>query len=126
MESFQRFFAWFLAHKAAIGMFLASIAGIVAGAGTIYKNDDLIHIAAVIGLVATALGGAGMAKSDEFYRDRLNVIKTRLDRRNDDSLIPAKDLKKLVDKVIPDEPTVAEDVKKGVLPGGPDSDRDDV
>lgn len=101
MQKLDGVFDWFKCHKAALGMTLASIAGIVAGAGTIYKNDELVHAAAVIGLIATALSGGGMMKSDDFYRDRKEVLETKVDRRapRTGATIPPVDLKKLEAKV---------------------------
>ena len=93
---------WFKCHKTAIGMTLASVAGIMAGAGTVYGSDDLLHHAAVLGLIATALGGGGMMKSDEFYRARKEALDTGVDRRaTSGGTIPPVDLKKLAEKVAP-------------------------
>lgn len=98
----DRFIAWFQSHKAVLGSFFLGLATVVGGIGVEYRSDDFIHAAAVITIVGAALTGAGAAKSDQFYRERLEVIKTQLDRRNGDSLIPVNDLKKLVEKASPD------------------------
>lgn len=102
MEKLTAAVEWFKAHKAAIGATLFAVATVVGGIAVEYKNDDLLHIAGVITILATTLSGGGLMKSDQFYRERLNVIKTQLDRRNGDSLIPVNDLKKLVNKAAPD------------------------
>ena len=98
---------WVQSHKAPLGAFFLSLATIVGGAGVEYRNDDLIHVAGIIALLGTALSGGGMMKSDGFYKDRIEVLKTGLDRRNPDSIvpIPVRDLKKLLDKTSPDPPT---------------------
>lgn len=94
----EKAIAWFQSHKAVMGSFFLGLATVIGGAGTIYGNDDLVHAAAVAALVGGTLVGSGAAKSDEFYRDRLEVLKTKIDRRNTDSMIPVRDLRKLVDK----------------------------
>jgi hypothetical protein len=111
-------FAWFKANKAAIGVFLITLAGVVAGTGTLYGSDALVKAAAVIGMVGTALAGGGVMKSDQFYRDRAEVLETRIDRRAPRSAravdvyvepqtIPQADLMKLATKVEPDDPSKA-------------------
>lgn len=102
MDKLKAAIIWFQSHKAAIGATLLTLATIVGGVAVEYKSDDLVHLAAVIAIVGGALSSGGLMKSDQFYRERLNVIKTQLDRRNGDSLIPVSDLKKLVNKVDPD------------------------
>lgn len=92
----DRFIAWFQSHKTVLGSFCLGVATILAGAASIYHQDALLHHAALIALIGTTLVGAGAAKSDAFYKSQAETIKTRLDRRNPDSLIPVKDLQKLL------------------------------
>ena len=96
MSGFDSAVGWFKCHRAPVGAFLLGLAAIVAGAGTIYESDDLVKAAALLSLVGGTLTGAGMAKSDEFHREKLALLKTKIDRRSPDSLIPARDLQKLV------------------------------
>lgn len=102
----DKFVAWFQSHKTVLGAFFLGLATVVGGAGTIYHNDSLIHAAGLIALIGTTLAGAGAAKSDQFYREKTDVIKTGLDRRGGDAYIPVEDLRKLVgkDDVDPTEP----------------------
>lgn len=93
------FIAWFLSHKAALGAFLLSLATITGGTATIYKSDELVKAAAVMALAGGALSGGGLMKSDQFYRDRQEVLDTKVDRRAPAASIPQADLKKLEAKV---------------------------
>lgn len=97
---------WFKCHKAVFGSFFLGLATIVGGAGTIYKSDDLVHAAAVLALVGGTLVGSGAAKSDEFYRDRKEVLDTKVDRRapRTGATIPPADLLKLEAKADPPPP----------------------
>jgi hypothetical protein len=90
-----------MAHKAVLGSTFLGLAAIVGGAGTIYGRPDFLMHAAFLALVGTTLAGAGMAKSDQFYRDRSAVLETGVDRRAGRIAIPPTDLKKLEAKADP-------------------------
>jgi len=108
MERADSVIAWFLAHKAALGSFALGLAVILVGAGNIYDAMWLTQLGGLSTLIGTALVGAGSAKSDQFYREQKAVIETKVDRRapRTGATIPPTDLKKLVDKVVPDPQTV--------------------
>jgi hypothetical protein len=92
-----------MAHKAVLGSTFLGLAAIVGGAGTIYGRPDFLMHAAFLALVGTTLAGAGMAKSDQFYRDRSAVLETGVDRRapRSGATIPPTDLRKLEAKADP-------------------------
>lgn len=101
MKKADSVIVWFQMHKAVLGSFFLGLATIVGGTGTIYRSDDVVHVSAVLALIGGTLVGAGAAKSDEFHRDRHEVIETKVDRRapRSGATIPPSDLKKLEAKV---------------------------
>lgn len=96
MTRLDAWVAWFQSHKTAMGGFFGGLAVIVLGAGNIYDHDQLLHAGGLLALIGSTLMGSGLAKSDDFYRDKLKLVETKIDRRNPTSLIPVQDLKKLL------------------------------
>lgn len=98
LSKWQRFALWFSANRTQIGGLLTSIAGLLvlfddhpmfkAGA------DVLIHAAALVtGVAGIGTMAAGMFKSDDFHKERREIVEAqaqgipvmRLGRRADDS-----------------------------------------
>jgi hypothetical protein len=98
------FIVWFTQHRTVFGGFFASVGAILVGAGTIYDSDAFAKAGALVVLISTHVSMSGMFKSDKFYTDKAKLVETKIDRRNPDSLIPVKDLKKL----LADDPTKGE------------------
>lgn len=98
MSRLDGVFAWFKSHRSVLGALFLGAATIAGGGGNIYDSEQLIQVAALLALIGTTLAGAGMAKSDEYHRDKQDLLKNKIDRRSTDSPIPARDLQKLVAK----------------------------
>lgn len=96
MSQVDAFIAWFSSHRAHFGGFCASLGAILVGAAQYYPNHNLEGVGAITILVGTHLGATGVFKSDEYHREKRELLKTKIDRRSPDSLIPARDLQKLV------------------------------
>lgn len=99
MDRLDGFLAWFQAHKAVLGGFCLGLSTVLIGAGQMYGWSWATTAGGLLTLIGTTLIGAGTAKSDQFYRDRAEVIETRKDRRQTSKPIPATDLEKLEGKV---------------------------
>ena len=57
---------WFLRNKALVGLLLVSVGSAMLQSG----NPDLTIPAQTLINIGTALGGAGVLKSDQFYKDK--------------------------------------------------------
>lgn len=91
--------AWFRAHKAVLGGFALGLSTVLIGAGQMYGWSWAMTAGGVLTLIGSAMVGAGAAKSDQFYRERQEVIETKVDRRASATVIPKADLVKLEAKV---------------------------
>lgn len=100
MKQVDSFLEWFKSHRTVFGSGCASLGAILIGAATLYDYDAIQKLGALVTLIGTHIGATGVAKSDEFYRDRKEVLETKVDRRapRAGATIPSHDLKKLEDK----------------------------
>ena len=101
MKNFDDAVAWFQSHKAVLGGFALGLSTVLIGAGQMYGWTWAMTAGGLLTLIGSAMVGAGAAKSDSFYRERAEVIETRVDRRAPALLIPKADLVKLEAKVEP-------------------------
>lgn len=101
LSKWQQFSLWFSAHRTQIGSLLTSIAGLLMlfDDHPVFKAgaDVLVHIAALVtGATGIATMAAGMFKSDQFHKERKQIVEAqaagaavmRLGRRADDSAEP--------------------------------------
>jgi len=98
MAGFDAFVAWFALRRTLFGGFFLGLSAMLIGAGQLYDADAVTKLGGLFFIVGSPLTAAGMSESDKSKREAVAVIKTRIDRRNPESLvnIPAKDLQKLV------------------------------
>lgn len=101
MASFDAFIAWFVLRRAKFGGAFLALSAMLIGAGQLYDADAVTKLGGLFFIIGSPLAAAGMSESDKSKRDAVAVIKTRIDRRNPESLVPVpkKDLEKLVAKV---------------------------
>lgn len=99
----DRLFEWVKCRRTELGTLVSIIGAVLVLATTFYESRHLQFASAAITLVGGYFITAGKFKSDDYHRDKAELLKTQLDRRNTDSLIPVRDLKKLLDKDAPSE-----------------------
>ena len=97
LANLDAFMAWFASHRTAFGGVCTSMGAIMVGAAQYYPSTDLQAAGAIVTLIGTHLAATGMFRSDEYHRDKQQVLDTRVDRRRPDATIPLLDLVRLSD-----------------------------